>query len=104
MIEGRKRFNPVREQFVQEAIVEVEAFGVRRASPVGKHPGPCDRKSIGLDAEPLEQANVFLVAMIVIVGAVAVAVVPDPAQRMAESVPYRLAAAVFLDRAFDLIG
>src|SRR5205085_1788942 len=104
MIEGRKRLNPVREEFVQEAIVEVEAFGVRRAGPVGKYPRPCDRKSIGFDAEPLDQANVFLVAMIVIVGAVAVAVIPDLPQRMAKSVPYRLAPAVFLDRAFDLIG
>ena len=104
MIEGRKRLNPVREEFVQEAIVEVEAFGVRRAGPVGKYPRPCDRKSIGFDAEPLDQANVFLVPMIVIVGAVRVAAIADFARGVGEGVPDRRGAAVLGHRALDLVG
>jgi hypothetical protein len=42
--------------------------------------------------------------VIVIVGAVRVAVILDLARGVGERIPDRAAAAVFVDRAFDLIG
>ena len=69
-----------------------------------KHPRPGDGEAIGLDAEILDQADVFLVAMIMFVGAVAIAAVADLARRVGERVPDRRAAAVFVDRALDLVG
>ena len=42
---------PFAQQLVDQAIVEVEALGVRRARSFRKHPRPCDRKPVGLDAE-----------------------------------------------------
>ena len=81
MIERRERLDAVGQQFVDQPVVEVEAFRVGRAVAVGEHPWPGDREAIGLDAELLDQRNVFLVAMIVIVGAVAVGAVLDLAGR-----------------------
>src|SRR5258706_16437179 len=104
MIERCERFDAVGQKFVQQAIVEDEPFGVRRTGSFGKHPWPRVRKTIGLDPQFLDQANVFLVAMIVLVGAVGVAVILDLAWRMRERITDRAAAAVVPDRAFDLIG
>ena len=104
MIQRRIGFDAVAQQLVNQAIVEIEAFGVGRPIAFGKNPRPCDRKAIGLDAELFYQADVFLVAVIVIVGAIGRAVIGDPARRVGEGVPDRTAPAVFGDRALDLIG
>src|SRR4051794_6689277 len=56
------------------------------------------------DAEIPDELNVFLVAMIMFVGAVAGGVVLDLAGRMRKNVPDRTAAAVLVDGALDLIG
>ena len=103
VIQRRKRFDAVGQKFVQKAVVEVEAFGVRGAGSFRKHPRPRDRKTIGFDAQLLDQADVFLVPMIVIVGAVGVAVIADLARGVGEGVPDRAASAIFVDSAFDLI-
>src|SRR5205814_5608098 len=58
MIQRHKRFDAVGQKFVQKAIVEVEAFGVRGAGSFRKHPRPRDRKTIGFDAQLLDQADV----------------------------------------------
>ena len=99
-----KRFDAVGQKFVQKAVVEVEAFGVRRTGSFGKYPRPRDRKTIGLDAQLLYQANIFLVPVIVIVGAVRVAVIANLARRVGERIPDRASPAVFIDGALDLIG
>ena len=104
VIQRRVGFDAVFQELIDQPVVEIEPLGIRSAAAFRKHPRPRDRKSIGLDAEIPDQADVFLVAMVVIVGAVGVAAVLDLARRVRESVPDRTAAAVFVDGAFDLIG
>ncbi len=103
MIERRERFDIVIEKFVDQAVVEVETFGVRRTGSFRKYPRPGDRETIGLDPQFPDQADVFLVSMVVIVGAVRVAVILDLAGRVGERIPDRAAPAVLIDRALDLI-
>ena len=104
MIQRRIGLDAVGQQFVDQAVVEVEAFGIGRAGAIGKYPRPCDRKPVVPDAEIPDQPDVFLVAMVVVVGAVAGRLVLDLARRVRKSVPDRAAAAVFIDGALDLIG
>ena len=104
VIQRRIRRNAVRQQLVQQPIIEVEAFRVRRAVSVRKHPWPSDRETIGPDAELPDQTNVFLVSMIMVVGVVGIAAVFDLAWQMRKSIPDRAASSVFKDGALDLIG
>ena len=104
VIQRRVRLDAVLEQFVDEAVVEVEALGIRRTRSFRKHPRPRDREPVGLGAEFPDQADVFLVAVVMFVGAVAGGAVLDLAGRVRKGVPDRAAAAVFIDGAFDLIG
>src|SRR5262249_4708287 len=94
----------VREQLVDQAIVEIQPLGIGRAAALRKHARPGDREAVRLDAERLDQLHVFLVAVIVLVGAIAIAVVADLAGGVRKRVPDRGPAAVFIDRALDLVG
>ena len=85
-------------------LIEIEALRVRRPDPFGKHAGPCDREAVGLRAQRLHQANVFLVAMIMVVGDVGIAAGRQFARRVSETVPDRRTASVLVHGAFDLIG
>ena len=104
VIQRRVGFDAVLQELIDQPVVEIEPLGIRRTAAFRKHPRPGDRKPVGLDAEIPDQADVFLVAMVMIVGAVGVAAILDLARRMRESVPDRTAAAVLIDGAFDLIG
>ena len=104
MIQRRKRLDAVSQQFVEQAVVEIEAFWIWRAGAFREDARPCDRKPIGLCAQRLHQLNVFLVQVIMVGRGVAVAVIGDGAARVGEAVPDRRAAAVFVDGALDLIG
>ena len=68
VIERRVGLDALPEQFVDEAVVEVEALGVGLARSFRKHPRPGDREPVGLCADFADQADVFLVAVVVIVG------------------------------------
>src|SRR5882757_9283434 len=104
MVKRDVGLDPVGQEFVDQAVVEVEALGIWRAGAVGKYPRPRDRKPVVLDAEIPDQADVFLVAVVMLVGAVPGRTVLDLARRVRECVPDRAAAAVFIDGALDLIG
>ncbi len=60
MIERRVGFDAVREQLIDEAIVEIEPLGIGQARAVRKYPRPCDREAVGLDAELLISPTSFL--------------------------------------------
>jgi hypothetical protein len=98
------RLDTVGEQLVHEAIVEIEAFRVRRPVAVWKHPRPGDREAIGLGAEILDEADILFIEVIMIVGAIGVGAVLDLAGRVAEGVPDRHPAAILMNGAFDLVG
>src|SRR5690606_17249014 len=86
-------------------VVEVEALLVRLARAFRKDARPADGEAIGVGADVvLHQRNVFLVPVIVIVGDVAGVAVLDVAGRVRVRVPDRLALAVLVPRALDLIG
>src|SRR4051812_2258798 len=104
MIERRVWFDTIGQKFVHKPIVKIQPFGIRRTVSVGKYSRPRYRKTIGLDAQLLYQANVFLVSVIVIVGAVRIAVIGNLTRRVGERIPNRGSSAVFIDGALDLIG
>ena len=104
MIHRRKRLDAVREQFVQQPIVEIETFRVWRTCSFRKNTRPCNREPIRLRAQRLHQSNVVLVAMKMLVGVVGITAVLDRAGSMGVTVPDRLTPTVLSDGAFDLIG
>src|SRR6516164_4757482 len=75
VIECRKRRDTVAVKCVEEPVVEIEAFRIWRACSFGKHARPRDRKSISLDSQRLDQANVVLVAVVMITRAGRIAVI-----------------------------
>ena len=56
----------VREQRIDEAVVEVEALRIGRADAVGKDARPRNREAVGARAERLHERDVLLVAMIMV--------------------------------------
>src|SRR5260370_1368698 len=104
MVKRDVGLDPVGQEFVDQAGVEGQPPWIRRAGAIGKYPRPRDRKPVVLDAEIPDQADVFLVAVVMLVGAVPSRTVLDLARRVRKCVPDRPAAAVFIDRALDLIG
>ena len=93
---------PAYAQRVDQAVVDIMAFGIGLADAFGKDPRPGDGEPVGLDAQIPHQPHVVLVAMIMIVGDIGLVAIPDLAGRMGVSVPDRSAAAVFFHGAFDL--
>ena len=89
---------------VEKALVEVEAFGVGRAGAGWENAGPGDGESEAFDAEALHEGGVFFVAVVEIVGDVGGLALKGFAGSVGEGIPDGGAAAVFVDRAFDLIG
>ena len=63
--------NVVCEEFIDEAVVEVEALGVECAGALRIDARPGDGEAVGLEAEGLHELHVFFVAVVVIVGDVA---------------------------------
>ena len=104
VIQRRVGLDAVLQEFVDEAVVEVEALGIRRTRSFRKHPRPRDGKPVGLRAGFPDKADVFLVAVVMFVGAVSAGAVLDLAGRVRERIPDRAAAAVFIDGALDLVG
>ena len=105
MVQRGIGLDAVGQQFVDQAVVEIEAFGIGRAAFRREIPAAMRSKTdSALTPRSPDQADVFLVAMVMLVGAVAGGVVLDLARRVRESVPDRAAAAVFIDGALDLIG
>ena len=102
MIQGDERLDAVRQQFIQQPVIEIEALGIWRIRSIRKYPRPRDRKSIGPYPQFLDQPNVFFVPMIVVVGTVSIAMIADLARCMSKGIPDRTTPAVFTDGAFDL--
>src|ERR1700730_2042828 len=67
VIESGEWLDVISEQFVDEAVVKVEAFGVRRAGTLRKHARPRNREAIRLDAQRLHELNILFVPMIVVI-------------------------------------
>jgi hypothetical protein len=104
VVERRVRLDPVREQLVDEPVVEVEAGLVDPARSLREHARPGDREAIGVEPELGHEGHVLAVAVVVVARHVAVLAVRHPAGRVREAVPDARALAVLAARALDLVG
>ena len=104
VIERRHRLDAALEQPLDQAAVEAHARRVERPGAVGLHARPRDREAVGLEAQGRHEVEVLAPAVVVIAGDVAGVAVGDGARHAAEGVPDRLAAAVLVRGALDLVG
>ena len=93
-----------RQQLIDQTIVEIEPLRICRPGAFRKDARPGNREAIGLRAHLLHHRHVLLVEPVMIVGDVAGIAVRDLAGHVRKAVPDRLALAVGIRRAFDLIG
>src|SRR4030095_11255632 len=103
VVERGERCDPRRDQFVHQAVVEVQALEVWLTCPVREDPRPGDGEAVRGRAEVLHQGDVFLVAMVMVVGDVAGGAVADLPLRVRVCVPDRWAFAVLVPCALDLV-
>ena len=104
VVQRRDRLDAAGEQSVDEPRVEVDAGLVHRPGPGRLDARPRDGEAVRAEAEPGHEVEVALPAVVVIARDVAGVAVPHLAGRLAEGVPDRRPAAVFLRRALDLVG
>ena len=101
--ERRERFDPVREELVDEPVVEVEPGLVDAPSPVREHARPGDRETECVEPELAHQRHVVAKAVVEVARHVARIAVADLAGRRAEPVPDTLPASVLVSRTLDLV-
>src|SRR5207248_2707627 len=82
----------------------IEPGLIDRPYTLRQHARPGDRETIRLQADLAHQGDVIAPAVIVIAGNIAVVIVMHFAGRMAETIPDRLALAVLVPGALDLVG
>src|SRR5215216_8008462 len=104
MIEREHRFYGALSQAVDKPAVEVEAVLVGLTAPLGLDAGPGHGEAVGLHPELGHQVEVFFQAVVLVAGYITRVAVTDLTWSVAERVPDRRAAAVFVYRAFDLVG
>src|SRR3546814_6965653 len=66
VVERGERLNPVREQFVDQPLVEIEPGVIDAPGAVGQHPPPGDREAVRLQPERLHQRHVVAPAAVMI--------------------------------------
>ncbi len=103
VVEGDHGLDAVREQRVDQPLVEVEARRVHAAAAVGQDPAPRDAEAIGREPERAHQRDVLRVPAVVVARDIAGVTVVDTPGRMREAVPDARAGAVGERRAFDLV-
>jgi hypothetical protein len=104
MVQRGERLDAGSLQLIDETVVEIDALRIGLAGSLRKNAGPGDGEPVGFRADVLHQRDVFLVTVIVVVGDIAGVAVSDVAGRVRVSVPDRLALAVLVPRAFDLVS
>ena len=101
--ERRERLDVVREQLVDEAVVEVEPRLVDRPAAGRQDARPRDREAKRVQPELAHQPDVVAIAVVEVARHVAGVAVADLPGRRAEPVPDALAAAVLVRGALDLV-
>ena len=104
MVERDHWLDPLGEQFVHQALVEVEPLCVDRPGALREHARPGDAEPIGLEPELAHQRDVLPEAPVVVAGHVPRVAVAHPPGRVREAVPDARTGPVAQRRAFDLIG
>src|ERR1700676_3613810 len=104
MIERNQRPDIRLEQRIHQAAVMIDTLGICGARPGGLDAGPRDRKAVAVQIKRPHEGNVLAPAMIGVASQVARVAVSDFAWSVREAVPNGLALAVFIPRAFNLVG
>ena len=104
VIERGKGLDPGLEQFIYQATVEVHALRVGLANPIREDARPGDREPVGLDPHVSHHDHVILVAAIVIDRDVASVPILHLSRGVRIRVRYRLALAIRVWRALNLVG
>ena len=95
---------PVREQRVDQAVVEVQAARVDRALPGRQNAAPGDAEAVGVEPELAHQRDIVGEAVVLVAGDVARLAPQGTAGGVGKAVPDARARAVGERRALDLIG
>src|SRR3954451_22856669 len=101
--ERRERLDVVREQLVDEAVVEVEAGLVDRTAARRHDPRPRDREPERVEPELAHQLHVLGIPVVEVARPLPGVAVPNLPRRGAEAVPDAFSASVLLGRALDLV-
>ena len=104
MVERHNRVDAVFEQLVDNALVEIEALLVRLAVRGGNDARHANREPVCVHAEIAHELEIVLPAVVEIVGLVSGVAIQHAARGVREHIPDRRRAAVFVHRAFDLVG
>ncbi len=104
VVQRHEGVDVVREQLVDQPVVEVEARFVRPADALGEHARPGHRQAIAAEPEVGHQLDVLAIPVVVVARDVAGVAVPYAPRRVGEAIPDALAAPVVPGRALDLIG
>ena len=104
VIQGHMRGNAVRQQLVDEPIVEVEPRCVDLSGSQWHDARPGDRKAIRVEAEVGKQPDVLAVPVVVIAGDVSRVTSCHSTGLMAELIPDAVPLSVLMGGAFDLVG
>ena len=104
VVQGGERFDPRRQQLVDQAAVEIQTAHVRLPGAFREDPRPRDREPVGVHADVLHQRDVLDIAVVVIVGDIAAVPVRDVPWGVRVRVPDRDALTVLIPCALDLVG
>ena len=104
MEERDVRGNIVLEQFVNDALVVVEAFRVRLAGSVGKNARPRDGETVAGDTQVLKQLHIFFIEMVRVIGDIASFALKCFTWRVGERIPDGRLPSVFVHCTLNLIG
>ena len=104
VIQRDERVDLLRQQLVDQSVVEVESGFVGPADPFGEDAGPRDREAICAQPQVGHQLDVVAVAVVVVARDVPGVVVAHPPRGVREAIPDALSTSVFTGRALDLVG
>src|SRR6516162_293278 len=104
VIQSRKWADLRLEQGIGQALVVVETLRIGLPAPGGLDSRPRDREAIAREVQLLEQGDVFAIAVVAVAGHIAGVAVLDVPRRVREAVPDRLAPAIDVPGALDLVG
>ena len=102
VVESHHRADACREQFVEQSVVERDAFAVRTAPAAGLEARPGQREPVRVEAEVGHERDILAVPVVVVVGDRRGAAVGDAPRLRHEGVPRRRPAPALAHGALDL--
>ena len=87
---------------IHQPVIEIQALLIQRTDSIRIDTRPGDGEAISFDAELLDQVQIFVKAIVMVAGHVAIVAIVNPTGHVGESVPNGGLAAVSLARTFDL--